>query len=623
MTMNVMNDENKVRILKATSLEYFHPLPSDLQLLTVSAEQAAIFQSLSAVQPDRFQEFVADVLVIVEKHRLIDITGGPGDEKQDILTAAPDGKRQLTQCKHTATPGSKVNGDELDLMVPAALRKNCKHALFVTNGDLTAQAKRYINDREYKRYEGMDQSLLPEVLYWNGRALWEKIATNSEILNKWFSGAAQVHGLRTVLLQLVATSMPDRSIQELEEQSVATAFKAQGIPFEISSESWFSSLRAVPGIAGKLPLDAAVYALRVQLRSTVPSGAFPIDDAIANLASAALSTLEHTAGWFHLFVSAPVAVFFVHDLHRPVLAEVGTPRTMIKVNDEIEEELTWAFDPGHGFVPKDDEDELSWTHTVSGAEWSAYATQPVGPNEAYAAVLRQRQLIQSASKMQFWRFEFSRRTLELLQSVTNVKDMIFQEGGHHLLVAMSVESGGNTSTLLASYCSRNRLAYEILDEDAAARVLSSVEEMPQYSNKTINKRHEIEPPVALTERFFTLGLKKTFPNGTPQLERLLAYKWEYEAKWGFDALQGEQTKKVGSEELLGLLFEFATIRGPQMLDLGVSNGEILIFLRRVTSTTERASAIASSLMVDMQRITRDLESLVDPNLPVMNNSQSS
>ncbi len=73
--------------------------------------------------------------------------------------------------------------------------------------------------------------------------------------------------------------------------------------------------------------------------------------------------------------------------------------------------------------------------------------------------------------------------------------------------------------------------------------------------------------MALAERFFTLELKKTFPNGTPQLERLLTYKWECEAKWGFDALQGEQTKQVGSEELLGLLFEFATIRGPQMLDL--------------------------------------------------------
>ena len=81
-----MSNEDTVRIMRAIFVEYYHAIPSELELLTVTPEQNAIFQYLSAVDPDRFQGFVADVLVLTEGHRLVDITGGPGDEKQDILT---------------------------------------------------------------------------------------------------------------------------------------------------------------------------------------------------------------------------------------------------------------------------------------------------------------------------------------------------------------------------------------------------------------------------------------------------------------------------------------------------------------------------------------------------------
>ena len=142
-----MVDHNPVRILRAVSAEYHHTIPGELELLTVTPEQKAIFQYLSTVGPDRFQEFVADVLVLTQGHTLMDITGGPGDEKQDILTTTPEGKRQLTQCKHTINYSAKSSGEELDQMFAAAFRKNCECALYVTNGDLTPQAKRYINDR--------------------------------------------------------------------------------------------------------------------------------------------------------------------------------------------------------------------------------------------------------------------------------------------------------------------------------------------------------------------------------------------------------------------------------------------------------------------------------------------
>src|ERR1700691_3165883 len=80
-----MSNQDPVRIMKGLSVEYYHNVPGELDLLTITPEQQAIFQHLSAVGPDRFQEFVADVLTLVEGHEVMGITGGPGDEKQDIL----------------------------------------------------------------------------------------------------------------------------------------------------------------------------------------------------------------------------------------------------------------------------------------------------------------------------------------------------------------------------------------------------------------------------------------------------------------------------------------------------------------------------------------------------------
>ena len=158
-----MASQGRVRILRATALEYYHSIPSELDLVTISPEQNAIFQYLSAVHPDAFQYFVADVLVLVERHHLIDVTGGPGDEKQDILTQTPDGLRQLTQCKHTVNFMEKSSGDDLDQLFAAAFRKDCQSALYVTNGELTPQAKRYVTDHEYLRGSSKDLSNAPTV----------------------------------------------------------------------------------------------------------------------------------------------------------------------------------------------------------------------------------------------------------------------------------------------------------------------------------------------------------------------------------------------------------------------------------------------------------------------------
>jgi Restriction endonuclease len=606
-----MPNEGAVRIMRAISVEYYHAIPSELELLTVTPEERAIYQYLSAVDPNRFQEFVADVLVLVEGHRLVDVTGGPGDEKQDILTLAPEGYRQLTQCKHTVNFATKSIGDELDLMFGAAFRKNCKVALYVTNGDLTSQAKRYITDREYLRGSSADPAAIPTMEYWTGRQIWSRIANNSQILNKWFSGAAQVHGLRSVSFRLISTQMPDRTVRKREPEAVKAAFEALGTSFTLAADSWFGSLHDVPGSAGQLPLDAPIHALRAEVTDSTGIGVFDLHGAVTSAASAALTSLDKPEGWLHQFVSAPAAVFFVYDLRKPILCEVGEARSLVKVGDEIEDEFKWSFDPGPGFS-RGDNGDLSWTHEATGAEWNIGVSQPITPHEAHGIALRQQQLIQSASHYNFWRLEWSRRNMELLQAIAPSEGMILQQGDEFLLLALSTPDQDAAGARLEAYCTRNEVPFKVLDDDERRRVISQIEELPQAGSKMVSQLRELESPVDLTERFASMHVMRKPGGKLPTPLRLLMYKFEYEVRRGFDALMGEDHATMGSEEVLGRLFDLHTIRGDHMLDIGLSSdGEMLLYLRRRVTNTGRASLIATELLDELQGIEVELNSLTE------------
>jgi hypothetical protein len=603
-----MPTQDPVRIMKAKAVEYLHNVPDELELLTVTPEQQAIFQYLSAVGSDRFQEFVADVLTLVEGHEVIDITGGPGDEKQDILSKSPDGSRQLTQCKHTVNYATKSTGDELDLMFSTAIRKNCKVALYVTNGDLTPQAKRYINDEEYRRGASIDPALLPQTEYWTGRMIWERIASNSQILNKWFSGAAQVHGLRSVSLSLVISEMPGRAVRESDPEAVLQAFQALGSSFTLTVDSWFASLHNVPGVAGKLPLNSPIPALRAQVTDN-GVGLFDVESAVKNAATAVLSSVEDATGWMHLSVSSQSAAFFVHDLGKPIMCEVGEGRSLVKIGDEIEDEFRWSFDPGAGFI-RDEDDYLSWTHEATDARWDVVVTQPIRPHEAYAIALRQQQVIQAASEYRFWRLESSQRNLELLQAVSDMESMILRDGDQHLLLALEMPEGEAIAARFEEYCTRNEVPFRVLDEEERAEVLSRIEELPHSHFKLVSQSRELESPIDLTERVVSLRALTNLEGKRPILMEMLLYKMNYEVKWGFDAFMGNDSFTLGSEELQGRLFDYLSIRGDRMLDIGFADdGEMAVVLRRRVTVPERASRIASEMQTEMDQTMSELAGL--------------
>ncbi len=291
------------------------------------------------------------------------------------------------------------------------------------------------------------------------------------------------------------------------------------------------------------------------------------------------------------------------------MCEVGNARSLVKVGDEIEDEFTWSFDPGADFS-RHDTGDLSWTHKDTGAQWNVAVNQPIGPHEAYGIALRQQQLIRSASEYRFWRLKSTQRNMDLLQALSTREGMILQQGHEHLLLALSMPDGEVAAARLEAYCTRNKVAYEVLDDDERQIVISHIEELPQSDSKMVSQLRELESPVDLTGRLVSLDVTTGIRGKLPSLWSLLKYKWEYEAKWGFDALMGEDKLTLGSEEMPGRLFDFQTVRGSHMLDIGLNDKkEMLLYLRRRVTTTIRASAIASELLGELQLIQEELNSL--------------
>ncbi len=197
----------QMSILSATTQHWYHLVEGEEERAKLTPQRDAILAILAQIPYDKFPELVEDLLVEAEGHIRVDVTDGPGDEKQDILTKTKAGERHLTQCKHTTKHTEKSSGDGLDVLFGACHRKNCRHGLYVTNGELTPQAKRYITDDEFRRLA----SGALELDYWDAKRIWERIERSPNVLKKWFGGMVQADGLRLFYFDIVVQNCP-RSI---------------------------------------------------------------------------------------------------------------------------------------------------------------------------------------------------------------------------------------------------------------------------------------------------------------------------------------------------------------------------------------------------------------------------
>lgn len=456
--------KKKISFLQAFTQQYYHSVPSDLQMMTLSPERDAIFNYLSRIGHNRFPEFILDILVHVKGHNPIDITDGPGDEKQDILTEDETGRRHLTQCKHTSNYNDHYSGNELDFLFGACFRKNCTKGLFVTNSDLTPQAKRYITDKEYARGWTGPHNSLPVLSYWNGAKIWELIAKNSAILNKWFSGMGQTHGLRRFSFDLIIQHLPSgkpprakcpdivdsiknkSNIREIEQSHSYEVSLNETFRFIISD--WFHNDLDL-GVPYVMPVteyelvNIPLWALKVQVEISNDveryNPASYRDLIVKFLGENALDTLP-ASEWWYLVATPPQAFLFLQDIVEPKVISVTSAESYVKVgSDTVNTEKDWVFlnDDKSLVRIEDDDKSLQWRDVQSEIDIFLMFEQRPHPISDYQHHIRQHQIV---NKIRNYKFRIvENASIEVIEKVRRIVDprwVVMQMDGKHVLWAL-------------------------------------------------------------------------------------------------------------------------------------------------------------------------------------------
>ena len=625
----------KIKTLQAMTTQYYHVVPDELSLVTVTPERSAIFQYLSRIHPDRFVEFITDILVHVEKHTLVDKTEGPGDEKQDVLTIDPSGSRHLAQCKHTVNYGDNATGDELDLLVAACLRKNCRGALYVTNADLTPQAKRYVTDSEYARGWKDPSVSCPTIDYWNGSRIWERIARSNTILNKWFSGMAQSHGLRSFFFDLVLRRMPDGAPAGLDAGSFCAEFARdhavtrdeESASFDVRLDAdlavnisdWLrgSADLGLPfldfsegAIHCNLPLPAIrVHAYLPESIAIYDPAAYR--DRITELFSGALPATEE-GRWWHVMATPPQAFVFAPDIGKAILVTVAEPMAYVRVgNTPSIVEQSWTMNPGPAFAPSRNlDDEDAWRHDTTGAVLRVVVEQIIHPAALYEQSFRQKQVAAKAQNYTFRAIEHaSSQTVEMVRRLSHPEWFVFQSNTGSLLWAYPPNFEQRSVQLAEDALERHGVKVLGVREKDKKKLLRIIDQSPPDATEMlISDARNLTTPIDLRRRTFWLSKEAELQHGVSPgvMLNILKFKASYEAQYGFDLLHGRRQGTFAVEELRRLLFDPLSLRGQRMLDVGFRGDRLFMNLRFRESSPASAAQLSSGQVLEFQRVEAEI-----------------
>jgi hypothetical protein len=627
----------KVQVIQGAIPAHYHVLPSDLGRITISPERDAIFQHLARIGSDRFPEFVTDILVHVEGHTKVDVTDGPGDEKQDILTLDPAGRRFLTQTKHTSNPAGNSSGDELDLLFSACFRKNCSTGLYVTNADLTPQAKRYVTDKEFARgYTGA--VAVPDIDYWTGPRIWERVARSNAILNKWFSGMAQVHALRRFYLDLVITRMPTGTPCPLDVQALAArlgesfsvARAEDGRSFDVRVDARLTMTisdgfrsPAELGMTFLLPEgefwhpQMPLRTIRVHALLSEEAGGFDIAavrDRIAVLFSDALPNSD-AESWWHVLSTGPQAFVFVHDIAKPVPVRLDDPRAFVRVGERATApELKWAAQPGKVFVrrshPEDPEDIVhvdETTHTTV----RILIEEPVEPLAAFDFHLRQERIKAELQKHTFRAVRNADwRIIETIRRLCDFRWFVLHASNNDVFWAYPPDAEPTAVGRLEAALHRRGIEVQRVSEETIPTILGYIDTTPgKFGGLLTAVDRAVATPLALERRIFWLTRDVPFDARATRdhFAALVSFKAEYEARHGFDLFGGNTAVTFAGEEVRALLFDPISMRGSRMLDIDLSKGTASLHFRAREGSVLSAEELAISYARELDDLSREIK----------------
>lgn len=605
----------------------FHSVPDNVSLRTIQPEQATTMRFLAAIDFKRFPDFVLDILTLVEGHRPLDVTDGPGDEGQDILTLTPNGERHLTQCKHTEGNAKRPPGEVDDLFM-ACLRKNCKAGLLVTNADLSIQAKSYVLDGEYQRG---GQPGLPRVDYWNANAIWRRISKNSAILNKWFSQMGQVHALRSFHFDLVVHRMPQGTCDGHEiESAIANGDDDRlgqtehGAVFRASK--WFTS-PATMGMAyvdprgDDLPVTAPLLAFRIEVNVPPGEERFRPEAIQAEVVRDLSRSLPALSGpeWWSLVATPPRGLVFIHDCGTPCELVLSSGQAFVAAQDDFDTEEAWAFQvPSDGFVASEEESEMEWVHTASGTKISLYRNESLDPVEAHMHAVLQRHKIRTLASVPMWQLRKAHDAdVQRARRLTTPEWTLLLSSDRELFL-----SPPPASDIRVDFKEFQKLLpglRRVHDQEKEKILAFAARSAGDYSGRITSDRSP-HRPTDLHERILWLqreiGLTPP-PDKALSAElvfQLIDFKIRYELEQGYNLLGDKSRGTIRGEEVKGLLFDIQSFRGKKMIDMGISDGWSslqLVFRWRVDSP-ERTETLLHAALAEFDSIALRLSASINP-----------
>ncbi len=632
--------KNQIRIIQAHTQQHYHTVPSELEQVTISPEREAIFDYLAQIGHARFPEFVIDVLCQVEGHNPVDITEGPGDEKQDILTILPSGERQLTQCKHSQNYKGKYSGGDLDTMLGACLRKNCVKGLLVTNTDLTPPAKRYITDKEYIRGWNGPAEMLPDIDYWNVDRLWRRVSTNAAILNKWFSGMGQTHGLRSFSFDLLFQRLPSGLDGSFKCSDIAKAIEAnfpvdtfsngEAYEFDLDSSvnitvrNWFTSdldlgLHYVPPKTehGLVNIPLSVLRFQVQVSNEVETyKATDCKDRIVSFIGERVLPSLSGGDWWYIVATAPKAFLYLHDIDEPKIIQLSNAGSYVLVGTSpVVPEKEWVFPQGEDYrrITSEGEDDLIWQHNSTGTQVTLIFEQEFHPVEAYLMQVRHWSLIKKLADYEFRAINNATQEIqELIRRVVDPSWIVMVSTDQTVYWAFPTSDDQRKVEKIEIILQRKNIEVVKLSVEGRKEVLRHLESgVKEVTGSYETSENNLVTPIWLNKRIFWLNRDVEIGKlNKEKLLELIKYKLAYEQHHGFDYMHGKKETRLASEEVQGLLFDLLTIRGRKMLDIMDTGGILSVHLRIKSTAINSTSELLPEYLDEMDAIVDQLTSLL-------------
>jgi len=630
-------------IISGITQHFYHTIPSELDLITTTPTREGIFKYLSQIGYDKFPEFILDILVKVEGHTAIDVTDGQGDEKQDILTINPKGERCLTQCKHTLKYTTHYNGDDLDLLVAACMRKNCSQAIFVTNSDLTPQGKKYVNDGEYNRGFA-NPADCPSIDYWNGYKIWDRIKNNQDIINKWFSGLGQVHGLRSFKFDLTIQELPFQKELNQESDSFEAILKllskkswitekTQGFEYiagissnyEVSIKKWFQFTGGLD-INYLLPnqdisfLNQPAYALTVEVRINSNIDKYSpteIRNEIVNKIADDVLINSSDKKWWHITSSQIRSIIYLHDISEPREIQLTQATTFVKTNkNSTSNELGYCSLAESEFgLQEKEKDDVIWIHNKTGIHIVQMFEQQINPVEQYNHQLIQYKQLNKIKSHHFYAIEnIDSSLLMRIRRILNHEWIALQYNENTIIWGVPPDFNQKEVETIHKKIELLNLKVLNIKEEDIANILDNVQkDIAPSTWMFTSELKTISYPILLDKRVFWLSKNLSMKSKIDinKAIELLKYKYSIENEFGFDNLGGKKEMKLNSSELRELLFDFFTFRGKRMLDVAIYNEPISINVRFKENSTEPSQDLTTKYIDDFLKIYNDIDKLIN------------